>query len=153
MGRSRWPSPYAVRTWCRRWSCSSPAVFSVDTRARRWAGELREELLAAGDADPQSVARTLFDLTLGPELWEGIPEEARGILTAGGPTVLAEINGRGLDLSTEPFTPTVDDLSAVLQPTLVLTGQTLVRRRAGRRRTPHRACCPTPGTRSSTAVT
>ena len=101
-----------------------PAVFSVDARARRWAGELREELLAAGDADPQSVARALFDLTLGPELWEGIPEEARGILTAGGPTVLAEINGRGLDLSTEPFTPAVDDLSAVLQPTLVLTGQT-----------------------------
>jgi pimeloyl-ACP methyl ester carboxylesterase len=100
-----------------------PAVFSVDARARRWAGELREELLAAGDADPRSVARALFDLALGPELWEAMPPEAAEILTAGGSTLLAEIAGVGLDLSTEPFSPSAGDLAAVLQPTLVVTGQ------------------------------
>jgi pimeloyl-ACP methyl ester carboxylesterase len=100
-----------------------PAVFSIDPRARRWAGEIREEILASHEADPDSVAHTLFDLSLGPETWEAIPAEARDILTAGGTAVVAEINGRGLDLSTEPFAPDPDELASVLQPALVLTGQ------------------------------
>jgi pimeloyl-ACP methyl ester carboxylesterase len=100
-----------------------PAVFSLDARARRWAGELREDVLVSAESDPKSASRTVFDLALGPEVWAGMPDEARELFNTGSAALVAEMRGRGLDLSTEPFTPTASDLSAVLQPTLIMTGK------------------------------
>jgi hypothetical protein len=52
-----------------------------------------------------------------------MPDEARELFNTGSAALVAEMRGRGLDLSTEPFTPTASDLSAVLQPTLIMTGK------------------------------
>jgi pimeloyl-ACP methyl ester carboxylesterase len=98
-----------------------PAVFALHPDAQRWATELREEVLASAEADPGSVSRTVFDLALGPDVWAGLPEGAREIFATGGPALLAEIRGRGLDLSAEPFTPAPAALAALPQPTLVLS--------------------------------
>ncbi|RYP87502.1 hypothetical protein EKO23_05545 [Nocardioides guangzhouensis] len=56
--------------------------------------------------------------------------------------MVAEIRGRGLDLSDHPFSPTTDDLGGIDVPTLVLSGDASypgARGRRGARRSNSRA--------------
>jgi pimeloyl-ACP methyl ester carboxylesterase len=77
-----------------------PAVFGLTPESQQWADELRQRILDAAE-DPTTASRTLFDYALGPGAWESFPEEAREILSTGGAAMLAEVRGRGLDLSQE----------------------------------------------------
>lgn len=100
-----------------------PAVFSVVPEAQEWATRLRRAVLAAAARDEAEAARTMFDHALGPELWHGLPAEAREVFTAGSPALLAEMRGHGLDLSADPFHPTDEQLHAVRVPVLVVSGE------------------------------
>jgi pimeloyl-ACP methyl ester carboxylesterase len=99
-----------------------PALFSLHPDARRWARELREQVLAFEGAAVDTVVHRMFDLALGPEFWESLPEAARAVFAAGGTAMLAEMRGAGLDLSAEPFSPGPEELARVRLPTLVLSG-------------------------------
>ncbi|QZY27620.1 alpha/beta fold hydrolase [Nocardioides coralli] len=99
-----------------------PAVLAVDDGARTWAVGVRRAVLAAADRDPSDAARAMFDHALGPQLWRGLPQEARDLFTAGSPALLAELRGHGLDLSADPFQPTDEQLASVRVPALVVSG-------------------------------
>lgn len=97
-----------------------PAVFTVDRVAAAWAQHLREQVLRAAASDPSAASQALFRAALGERSWESLPGELREIFTADSPALLAEIRGRGLDLSTEPVRLTDADLATIDQPTLIL---------------------------------
>lgn len=98
-----------------------PAVFGIDHQARRWADGVRSAVLSAAVRDEAAAARAMFDHALGPDLWNQLPAEAREVLAAGSPALLAEMRGRGLDLSAEPFAPTAPQLASIDVPVLVVS--------------------------------
>ncbi|QBR91087.1 alpha/beta fold hydrolase [Nocardioides euryhalodurans] len=100
-----------------------PAVFAIHAEAQAWATQLRENVLSRAGDEPGSAARTVLELALGPGTWESFPGEVQELFAAGGPGVLAEIRGRGLDLSEQPWLPSAEELASVSQPTLVLSGE------------------------------
>jgi pimeloyl-ACP methyl ester carboxylesterase len=99
-----------------------PAVFSLHEEAQAFADELREAALGAASTGPADAVRAVLDRALGPDAWRELPAEVRELFAAGGLAMLAEIRGRGLDLSEHPFAPTPTQLAGVEQPALVLSG-------------------------------
>ena len=59
-------------------------------------------------------------IALGEGFWEELPEGLRTVLAEQVPAVLAEIRGRGLDLSLEPLRLGPEDLGTVRRPALVV---------------------------------
>jgi len=59
---------------------------------------------------------------LGDQAWTAMPNEAREIFTLAGPVVLAEVRGRGLDLSRDAHQFSAEDFAAITQPTLLPEG-------------------------------
>jgi pimeloyl-ACP methyl ester carboxylesterase len=100
-----------------------PAVFSLDPRAASWAEHLRGTVLAAAAADPSAASEVVFREALGNEAWELLPPQVRDHFAASGPAVLAEIRGRGLDLSQAPLQLSEADLAGIRQPTLIVSAQ------------------------------
>jgi pimeloyl-ACP methyl ester carboxylesterase len=100
-----------------------PAVFTLDPRAAAWAARLRDEVLRAATQDPSSAAEVVCREALGDELWESLPPEVRETFTGASPAVLAEIRGRGLDLSDEPASFGTADLAGIAQPTLIVSAE------------------------------
>lgn len=99
-----------------------PAVFTLDRQAQRWADGLRTALLAAGNGgDPATASRSVLDMALGPGTWEGLDATSREIFAEAGSALLAEVRGRGLDLSADPFAPTPEELARVDLPVLVVS--------------------------------
>jgi pimeloyl-ACP methyl ester carboxylesterase len=99
-----------------------PAVFTLDRQAQRWADGLRTALLAAGNGgDPATASRSVLDMALGPGTWEGLDPTSREIFAGAGSALLAEVRGRGLDLSADPFAPTPEELARVDLPVLVVS--------------------------------
>lgn len=99
-----------------------PAMFSVEPRADAFARELRTRVLAAADRDPASVAEVVVREALGDETWRGLPPDLRQMFVDAGPALLAEVRGRGLDLSEEPFALADEELAKLRPPTLLVTG-------------------------------
>lgn len=99
-----------------------PAVFSLHPDAQAFADELRRVALDAARSGPETAVRAVLDRALGPEAWPALPVAVREVFAAGGPAMLAEVRGRGLDLSEHPFAPTRAQLGGVEQPALVLSG-------------------------------
>jgi pimeloyl-ACP methyl ester carboxylesterase len=60
-------------------------------------------------------------MALGPGTWEELDATSRTIFAEAGAALLAEVRGRGLDLSAEPFAPTAEELAAVDLPVLVVS--------------------------------
>jgi pimeloyl-ACP methyl ester carboxylesterase len=101
-----------------------PAVFTLDRQAQRWADGLRTALLRAGKGgDPATASRAVLDMALGPGTWEGLDPTSREIFAEAGAALLAEVRGRGLDLSAEPFAPTTHELAGLDLPVLVVSAQ------------------------------
>jgi len=100
-----------------------PAAFSVDAEASAEAERIRSEVLAAADEDPSRAAEVVSRAALGDWFWDGLPSEVKAILAEESPAVLAEIRGRGLDLSAKPRAFTADELASIRQPTLLVSAQ------------------------------
>jgi pimeloyl-ACP methyl ester carboxylesterase len=100
-----------------------PAVFSVDPRAAGWAEQLRRTVLDAASANPAFAAEVVIREALGDSAWEALPAELKDLFTAASPAVLAEIRGKGLDLSDEPLDLTAEELAGIRQPTLIVSSE------------------------------
>lgn len=100
-----------------------PAVFAVDPAARRWEAAYRERLLSAVARDPSRVGETVAVEVLGRETWDALPDEVRALLVAASPAVVAELRGRGLDASTDPWAPDAAELGAIDVPTLLVAAR------------------------------
>ena len=98
-----------------------PAVFALVPAAQAFADGVRRLALEADG--PEHAVRAVVEQALGPGAWAELPADLRDLLASGGPAMLAEIRGAGLDLSERPFRPTDDDLARVTQPTLVVSGE------------------------------
>lgn len=90
--------------------------FSLSDAFMRWDAELTRQAIAAGDADVNTVAETVFRSVLGDAGWEGMPESVRRIFTANGPAIVAEFRGGPLDVGAA-------ELGTIVQPTLLVAGK------------------------------
>lgn len=100
-----------------------PAIFSVDPEAEEWAGRLRDQILERSREHPEAAAEIVIREFLGDEMWDSLPEDLRQMFAGTSPAVLAEISGRGLDLSAEPLALSEDELASIGQPVLLVSAQ------------------------------
>ena len=100
-----------------------PAMFTVDPDATAWAQRLRERVLQAAAENPASAAEAVFREVLGDQIWASFPEEHKDLFAGASPAVLAEIRGRGLDLSEEPLDLSREELIRISQPTLIVSSE------------------------------
>ncbi len=100
-----------------------PAVFTVDPEAAAWAQKLRQKVLQAAAEDPASASEAVVREALGDLTWESLSESLREMFSAAGPAVLAELKGRGLDLSAEALDLTAEELAGIVQPTLLVSAE------------------------------
>jgi pimeloyl-ACP methyl ester carboxylesterase len=100
-----------------------PAVFSLDAEASAEADRIRREVQEAAAENSARAAMTVVREALGDRFWEGLPSEVKEILAAASPAVLAELRGRGLDLSSDPRMFTPHELADIRQPTLLVSAQ------------------------------
>lgn len=100
-----------------------PAVFTVDSEATAWADRLRLRVLQVAAENPSSAAEAVFREALGDQAWESFPEELKELFAGASPAVLAEIRGKGLDLSGEPLDLSIEELAGIGQPTLIVSSE------------------------------
>jgi pimeloyl-ACP methyl ester carboxylesterase len=100
-----------------------PALFTVDPAASAWATRVRERVLAATAGDPGLAGEAVIREALGDGFWTGLPAELHDLFARASPAVLAEIHGRGLDLSASPLRLSRDELATVDQPVLVVAAE------------------------------
>lgn len=100
-----------------------PALCTLDPDAAAWAVRLREKVLEAEARRPGLAGEAVIREALGDQGWDSLSRELRELFTAAGPAVLAEIRGRGLDLSEEPLELTHEGLAAMSQPTLLVSAE------------------------------
>ncbi len=100
-----------------------PAVFAVDPEAKVWADRLRNTIEESAERDPSRASETVLRAALGVEAWETMPDDLKTLFDEASPAVLAEMRGRGLDLSDEPLDLDKDELAAIDQPTLLVSSE------------------------------
>jgi pimeloyl-ACP methyl ester carboxylesterase len=100
-----------------------PALFTIDPEASNWSGNLRAAVLRAAAENPGSAAEVVIRTALGDRDWEELPAELATMLGQTSPAVVAEMGGRGLDLSADPLKLSADDLRAIDRPTLLVSAQ------------------------------
>jgi pimeloyl-ACP methyl ester carboxylesterase len=81
--------------------------------AMRELAELEEQLFPGGEVDMGSVGERAVRTIVGNEAWEGLPEEARQVFAANGPTLVAELRGGYPEI-------TVEELGTIDKPTLLV---------------------------------
>jgi pimeloyl-ACP methyl ester carboxylesterase len=86
------------------------------------SGEIQVSLITAAE-NPFSATETVFREALGTKTWESFPAELQELFAEMSPAVVAEIRGRGLDLSEEPLKLGDEELAAIAQPTLIVSSQ------------------------------
>jgi esterase len=89
---------------------------SLSGTAMRELAELSQQVFAAADADMTTVGETLIRLASGNDAWEGLPEEAKEILTDNGPAIVAELRGGYPDVTPE-------QLGTIGAPTLLVAAR------------------------------
>jgi pimeloyl-ACP methyl ester carboxylesterase len=100
-----------------------PAIFTLDPEATAWADQVRARVLRTAEKDPSSAAETLIRDVLGDRSWESLPDTIRAVFTSASPAVLAEMRGRGLDLSDDALFLSGEDLATIGQPTLLVSAE------------------------------
>lgn len=100
-----------------------PALFTLDPQASAWAQQLRQAVLAAAEKSPSAASETVLRAALGDEAWEALSGQLRQHFTDAGPALLAEVRGRGLDLSGAPLELSKAQTANIRQPTLIVTGE------------------------------
>jgi pimeloyl-ACP methyl ester carboxylesterase len=99
------------------------ALFTVDPGAAAWAADLREQVLRGTTHDPAMASEVVFRAALGDDAWDAFPSEVRDLFVEASPAVLAEMRGRGLDLSAEPLALSPEELGRVDVPTLLVSSE------------------------------
>lgn len=89
---------------------------SFSAEATRWLAEVTEQVLAAAAKDMSSVGETVIAAVAGPGTWEGLPEQLRGLLTANGPALVAEVRAGYPELSAR-------QLATIDRPTLLVAAE------------------------------
>jgi pimeloyl-ACP methyl ester carboxylesterase len=100
-----------------------PALLTVDDRSAAWAAGLRRRVVEAAEAEPSSAAEIVLREALGDQTWEAFPPELREMFEKLSPAVLAEMRGRGLDLSADPLQISREDAAQIRQPTLLVSAE------------------------------
>ncbi len=100
-----------------------PALFTVDPEASAWADRLRRRVLQFATESPSSAAEAVLREALGDEAWESLPADLKDLFASVSPAVLAEIRGRGLDLSADPLGLSTEDLAEIGPPTLIVSAE------------------------------
>ena len=100
-----------------------PALFTIDPDADTWARGLRQRVLGASRDRPFGVAEVVMREALGVQSWDALPGDMHEMLAHTSPAVLAEIRGRGLDLSDSPLEMNEDDLADIRRPSLILSAE------------------------------
>ena len=100
-----------------------PAVLTLHPRAVAWAHQLRRAVLAAAAEDPSKASEVVLREALGDEAWESFPVPLREHFTGASPAVLAEVRGRGLDLSPAPLELSEVEAAQIRQPTLIVSAE------------------------------
>jgi pimeloyl-ACP methyl ester carboxylesterase len=100
-----------------------PALFTLDPGAARWAAGVRDRVLQDTADDPAAASEVVFRAALGETAWEGFPAELRELFAEASPAVLAEMRGRGLDLSADPLVLSRDELAQMDIPTLLVSSE------------------------------
>jgi len=100
-----------------------PALFTIDPDAGTWARGLRQRVLVASRDRPLGAAEVLMREALGVEFWDALPGDTQEMFAQTSPAVLAEIRGRGLDLSDSPLELNEDDLAGIRRQTLILSAE------------------------------
>jgi len=98
-----------------------PALFTADPEAQAWAWELRRQVLAAAASNPDRASEAVIRFALGDDTWNSFPSELQELFSAASPAVLAEIRGRGLDLSEQPLHIESAALALIEQETLLVS--------------------------------
>ena len=100
-----------------------PAMFPVDPQAAAWASRLRAKVLQITAERPASAAEAVIREALGDSTWKSLPDELQELFAAASPAVLAEMHGRGLDLSAQPLNLSDEELAGIRQPTLIVSAE------------------------------
>lgn len=100
-----------------------PAVMTLHPQAAAWAQQLRRAVLAAAAEAPSTASEVVLREALGSEAWESFPVPLRQHFTDASPAVLAEIRGRGLDLSQAPLELSKAEAADISQPTLIVSAE------------------------------
>lgn len=98
-----------------------PLLLSLDPQAAEWGRRLRAAVLDEAESDEALASEALFRFGLGPRLWESFPAGLRELYAVDSPAVLAELRGRGFDLSGEPAVLCPDRLRALDLPVLLVS--------------------------------
>lgn len=96
-----------------------PALFSVDPAAAAWADDVRT---AINESAAERASEVVMRAALGDEAWEAMTDDLKTLFDEAAPAVLAEMRGRGLDLSDEPL-DLRDDFADLHQPTLLVSSE------------------------------
>ena len=83
----------------------------------RELAELEETILAAAEVDVDKVAETVISAVAGPDAADALPDDAKRILSANGPAILAELRGGYPEV-------TLEQLGSIDQPTLLVGSTT-----------------------------
>ncbi len=97
-----------------------PALLSADPEATAWADALRT---TSQESVPERASEVVVRAALGDEAWETLPDDLRTLVDEAAPAVVAEMRGRGLDLSDEPLELGDDDLAGLDQPVLLVSSE------------------------------
>ncbi|MBT2512961.1 alpha/beta fold hydrolase [Arthrobacter sp. ISL-30] len=100
-----------------------PALFTIDPDASQWARNLRSKALEYTVDQPGLAAETVIREALGDHSWDSLPDEAKQIFAATSPAVLAEMNGRGMDLSEQALELGEDELAEIRRPALIISAE------------------------------
>jgi pimeloyl-ACP methyl ester carboxylesterase len=85
---------------------------SLSLEAARWLDDLTERVYADGGSAMETVLRAVA----GETAWEELPDEARGIFSANGPAVVAELRGGFPEFA-------AGQLATIDQPTLLVVAE------------------------------
>ncbi len=96
-----------------------PALFSVDPVATAWADDIRTTI---NESAAERASEVVMRAALGDEAWEAMTDDLKTLFDEAAPAVLAELRGRGLDLSDEPL-DLRDGFAGLDQPTLLVSSE------------------------------
>jgi esterase len=89
------------------------AILSLHAEALAWEESLRQRVLAAAADDLTTVGETFIRIVLGDAAWDGFPVPIKQMFTDNSPAILAEVNGRFLQVDQAT-------LATVDKPTLLV---------------------------------
>jgi pimeloyl-ACP methyl ester carboxylesterase len=115
-----------------------PGDLEIDGAREPWDEAMRRAVEEAAATEPGRAAEAMFRTVLGDETWEAWPPEFQALAAANSPSVIAEVRGAKLAVSSA-------ELVGIRVPTLLVAGEDSP---AGFRETSDRIAASIPGART-----